>query len=371
MAFTAKTPRFHESPSNRTPVSSLIDSTLSSISEPDAPGLALLVRKDDSTIFERGYGLRDLHTRTKIDPATNFRLASCTKQFTAVATMLLIRDRALTYDTRLTDVLPDFPAYGKSIVIRNLLNHTSGLPDYEDSMPQPQPNTAPDEQPQISDAGVLTLLELATTKFQPGTRWAYSNSGYVLLGHIIARVSHKPLPQFLHDRIFSPLGMSDTIAYVKGRNEVPNRAYGHSKKGNAWIETDQDATSATLGDGGVYSSLNDLAKWDDALTHHTLLSEEEMQPALSPVNVPNGGPIGPNNEPAAYGFGWFLNPYNGHPRMWHHGETVGFRASIQRFTHDRLTVIVLCNRSDLRPSALGEHIADFFFTPKNHARPGQ
>ncbi|HLV94457.1 MAG TPA: serine hydrolase domain-containing protein, partial [Candidatus Acidoferrales bacterium] len=207
-----------------------------------------------------------------------------------------------------------------------------------------------------------------TTKFPPGTKWEYSNSGYVLLGTIIAKVSGEPFPQFLHDRIFAPLGMKNTLAFVKGQNTVPNRAFGYSKQGSAWQETDQDSTSATLGDGGVYSSLDDLAKWDAALQDHTLLSAKEMQPALTPVVVPNGGPVGPDNEPAAYGFGWFLNPYKGHPRMWHYGETIGFRSSIQRFTRDHLTIIVLCNRSDLNPGALGERVADLFLSTGSPAR---
>src|SRR5690348_4815177 len=203
-----------------------IDAVFSAVTQPDAPGLAVLVRKSGRTIFERGYGVPDLRTGVKIDAATNFRLASCTKQFTAMAIMLLVHDRKLTYDTRITDVFPEFPAYGKTIAIRNLLNHTSGLLDYEDLMTQPPPNTPPEQQAQISDAEVRALLEKqSTTKFRSGTKWAYSNSGYVLLGEIVRKVSGEPFPQFLHDRIFAPLGMSNTVAYVKGKNEVPNRAF--------------------------------------------------------------------------------------------------------------------------------------------------
>jgi CubicO group peptidase (beta-lactamase class C family) len=351
------------------PTAPHIDAIFSAVTEPNAPGLAVLVRKNGHTIFDRGYGLRDLRTHAQIDAGTTFRLASCTKQFTAMAIMLLVDDGKLTYNTRITGVFPEFPAYGKSITVRNLLNHTSGLLDYENLMPPPSPNTPPDEQAQISDAGVLALLEKqTTTKFPPGTKWEYSNSGYVLLGEIVAKVSGEPFPKFLHDRVFAPLGMNNTVAYVKGKNEVPHRAFGYSKSASGWQETDQDATSATLGDGGVYSSLDDLAKWDNALAHHSLLSAKEMQPALTPVVVPNGGPVGPDNEPAAYGFGWFLNPYRGHRRMWHYGETIGFRSSIQRFTRDRLTIIVLSNRSDLDPGQLGELVADLFFSSGTQAR---
>ena len=117
-----------------------------------------------------------------------------------------------------------------------------------------------------------------------------------------------------------------------------------------------------MGDGGVYSSLDDLAKWDRALTHHTLLSEAEMKPAITPVKVADGSVQEPDGTPAAYGFGWFLNPYRDHPRMWHYGETVGFRTTIQRFVEDKLTVIVLCNRDDLVPANLALKVADLFLS---------
>lgn len=360
--------KFRLSPEQQ-PTPQNIDAIFSAVTSPDAPGLAVFVRKDSRVVFERGYGLRDLRTRQNIDAATNFRLASCTKQFTAMAIMLLVHDGKLTYDTRLTGVFPEFPAYGKSITIRNLLNHTSGLIDYEDLMQSAEAAkkaTIWTDVNQIQDSEVLKLLEQETrTRFPPGTKWQYSNSGYVVLGLVVQKISGKSFGDFLQARIFAPLSMRKTLAYVKGENEVSNRAYGHSKNGDSWQQTDQSPTSATLGDGGVYSSVADLAKWDAALQNHTLLSEEEMQPALTRVVVPEGGPIGPDGEPAAYGFGWFLHPdHNGHGRMWHYGETLGFRTNIQRFTADHLTIIVLCNRVDLNPGDLAQRVADIFFQPQ-------
>jgi len=169
--------------------------------------------------------------------------------------MLLVRDGKLHYDDHLTDIFPEFPAYGKSITVRNLLNHTSGLPDYEDILTRQYPTTPDDQIPQIHNAGVLKLLEQETAaKFPAGSKWAYSNSGYVVLALIVEKVSGEPFGQFLHDRIFVPLKMSNTLAYEKGKNEVPHRAYGHTKLGQSekdgWRETDQSSTSATLGGGG-------------------------------------------------------------------------------------------------------------------------
>lgn len=324
------------------------------------PGAAVLVVKDGRAVFERGYGVTDLRTMRRIDGRTNFRLASVTKQFTAAAVMLLARDGKLHYDDVLTDIFPVFPDYGRAITIRHLLNHTSGLPDYEDLMPPVDPSV-PMEEVQIKDGGVLELLERQKAgKFVPGTRWAYSNSGYVVLGLVVEKISGRPFAEFLRDRVFAPLGMANTVAYERGKNRVPDRAYGHSSESGRWSESDQSPTSATLGDGGVYSSISDLAKWDEALRRHTLLSETEMRPALIPVQVPAEPPAEPDGTPAAYGFGWFLNPWKGHPRMWHYGETVGFRTAVERFTADGLTVIVLCNRADLDAAALALKTAEIY-----------
>jgi CubicO group peptidase (beta-lactamase class C family) len=356
------------------PTAQQLDALFSGVTSPDAPGLAALVRMNGETVFERGYGVRDLRSKAKIDAHTNFRLASFTKQFTAMAIMLLVHDGKLRYDETLAEIFPDFPGYGKTITVRNLLNHTSGLPDYEDLMDVDEKAKGPRWSPekQIQDAEVLELLKKEKSgKSAPGTSWAYSNSGYVVLGLIVAKVSGKPYGAFLQERIFAPLKMNHTIVYQKGKNEVANRAFGHSKEGNALKEIDQSSTSATLGDGGMYSNLEDLTKWDDALRDHALLSEKEFQPALTPVKLNDGSdphwPLEPNDDnlhpgkPVSYGFGWFLDPFQGHPRMWHTGSTMGFRTVIERFTEaGNLTVIILCNRTDLDPEKLALQVAGYY-----------
>jgi CubicO group peptidase (beta-lactamase class C family) len=327
---------------------------------PRDPGAAVVVLKDGHAVYQHGFGVTDLRTRNRIDEHTNFRLASLTKQFTAMAIMLLVHDGKLRYDETLAEIFPEFPAYGKNITLREILNHTSGLVDYEDLMAKQYGNTPDDQIPQIHDAGVLALMEKAsTTKFPPGSKWEYSNSGYCVLAMAVEKASGKGFAEFLHERIFVPLKMAHTIAYEKGKSEVANRAYGHTPQGGAFRETDQSSTSATLGDGGVYTSLTDLARWDDALQHNTLLSEAEMQPALTVVH-PTGSPAEENGHPVSYGFGWFLDAYHGHERMWHYGETIGCRTSIQRFPKDHLTVIVLCNRADLSAIDLALKTAELY-----------
>src|SRR4030095_13525170 len=177
---------------------------------------------------------------------------------------------------------------------------------------------------------------------------------------VVEKVSGMPFGDFLNDRIFVPLKMTHTVAYQKEKNQVVNRAFGNTKVDGAWKETDQSSTSAALGDGGIYTSLEDMGKWDTALQKHALLSEKEMQAALTPVTVDGKTTTEPNGKPVSYGFGWFLDPYHGHTRMWHYGETVGFRTTIQRFPADGLTVIVLANRGDLVPADYALRVADLY-----------
>jgi CubicO group peptidase (beta-lactamase class C family) len=346
------------------------EAALADIVKPGDPGFAVLVKKDGQVLLERGYGVRRMGTGETITADTNFRLASFTKQFTAMAVLLLIHDGKLRYEAKLTEIFPAFPAYGEAITLRHLLTHTSGLPDYEELMDREEKAHGARWTPehQIQDEEVLALLEKESKgKFAPGTKWAYSNSGYVVLGLIVAKVSGVSYGEFLQQRVFAPLGMQHTLVYQKGNNEISNRAYGHSLQNGKFVVTDQSATSATLGDGGIYSNLEDLSKWDDALANHTLLSAQGMQPALTPVKLADGSePHWPKEadddnlapgQPVSYGFGWFLDPYQGHSRMWHSGSTMGFRTVIERFTADPLTIVILCNRTDLDPAKLALQVA--------------
>ena len=350
------------------PTNAQREAIFSTVASPQEPGLAVLIRQDGRTLFEHEYGMRDLRSGLPIDAHTNFRLASFTKQFTAMCIMLLVHDRKLHYDDHLTDIFPEFPDYGRTITVRNLLNHTSGLVAYEDLMDKMYAGKPWEEIPQITDAKVLALIEQqAGTKFPPGTQWEYSNGGYCVLAMIVEKVSGMPFAEFLRQRIFAPLGMNNSVAHVYGKDTVANRAYGYTHDAGVWLETDQSPSSATLGDGGIYTSLEDLAKWDDALRNHTLLSAPEFQPAITPENsaavLPSAVddlPKAAAAKPLAYGFGWFLDPYRGHSRMWHYGSTIGSHAVIERFTENNLTIIILANRTDLDLAALALRAADLY-----------
>jgi len=345
---------------DRIPTAARLNEIFQPLVSDKSPGLAVVVLKGGETVFERAYGLANLETGTANTPVTDFRLASFTKQFTATCIMLLVHDGKLNYDDTLTRIFPKFPSYGSAITVRMLLNHTSGLKDYEDLYAAQFPGVDEKNIPQIHDAQILALMEQQKgTDFPPGSQWRYSNTGYAMLAMIVEKVSGKPFGEFLRERIFQPLGMSDTLAYEKGKNEVTHRAFGYTHKNGQWIESDQSPTSAVLGDGGIYSNLRDLARWDSALREHKLLSAAEMQAAYTAAKVP-GGAKTEEGGPTEYGFGWYLDQYTGRQRTWHTGSTTGFRTVIERFSNEQLTIIVLCNRDDLQPKQLAEQVADLY-----------
>jgi len=202
----------------------------------------------------------------------------------------------------------------------------------------------------LRDAHVLGLLEAEHRGyFPPGSRCRYSNSGYSLLALIVGRASGEDFASFLRQRIFEPLGMQNTVAFEAGISIVAHRAFGYSGSGHSWTRTDQNLTSATLGDGGIYSSVDDLAKWDAALCGDRLLRPESLRLAFQPAAQ--------TDDPAVqYGFGWRIT---GESR-WHSGETIGFRNVIVRFLERSLTVIVLTNRNDPAPYPTALAIAKVF-----------
>ena len=305
------------------------------------PGAAVLVLHDGQPVFQRGYGLAVVEDHTAVTARTNFRLASVSKQFTAAAVLLLAEDGALRLDDPLKRWLPSLPAAADGITLRHLLSHTGGLLDYEDLMPATA--TA-----QVHDIDVLHLLEAQDrTLFAPGSRYRYSNSGYALLALVVAKASGQDFATFLRARIFQPLGMRDTVAHQDGVDDVARRAYGYSALDGRWQRTDQSPTSAVLGDGGIYSSLDDLARWDAALYDQRLLTTASLRQAFAPATR--------TNEPDVpfYGFGWRLNG----DAQWHSGESIGFRNVILRYPRQHLTVIILTNRDGPEPYPLALQIA--------------
>jgi len=312
------------------------------------PSASVLVVHNGKVALKKSYGLADLERSAKASPKTNYRLASVSKQFTATAVLLLVERGKLSLDDDLLKFFPGFPAYGRAIHVRHLLNHSSGLLAYEDLLPEPLP--AP-----VVDADVLRILSAQDHGyFPPGSQFRYSNSGYALLACLVEKVSGLSYPEFLRKNIFQPLGMKGTFLTQREHTTGNRRAFGHSRKGSAWIRTDQSSTSFVLGDGGVYTSLDDLQKWEAALRGARLLPQKTLDAMMSAT-------IATSDETAqGYGYGWFTGKHGSEPAVWHTGSSIGFRNAYLRIPGKSLTVIVLTNRNDSSALSLARQVADVF-----------
>jgi CubicO group peptidase (beta-lactamase class C family) len=291
------------------------------------PGASVLVVRNGEVLFRKSYGLAEVEAGTKAAPETNYRLASMTKQFTAMSILTLAHRGKLSLDDRITKFFPEFPEHG--ITVKQMLTHSSGLVDYEDVMPAGL--TIP-----LKDFDVLWILQQQEkTLFPPGSKYQYSNSGYALLALIVEKVSGQTFARFLHDTLFVPAGMTHTLAYEKGISTVAHRAYGYSRDESGWKRTDQSLTSAVLGDGGIYSSIDDLARWYAWLDKSPLYKEASQRRFED------------------YGYGWFVKD----GEVWHTGETMGFRNAVLRVPAEHLTIVVLTNRNEGHPIELARSIA--------------
>jgi CubicO group peptidase (beta-lactamase class C family) len=299
------------------------------------PGIALSIEKHGEIIYRNTAGLADLSTKIPLDSLSNFRMASITKQFTAMGILLLEKDGRLTVDDPIGHWLPELPAgIGRKVLIRHLLTHSSGLLDYESLIPSTQTS-------QVLDADVLTLLsQRDSTYFPPGKKFRYSNTGFCLLALIIERASHQSYSDFLKARIFLPLHMYNSTVYQQGR-PIANRAMGYAKdSAGAIIPSDQSTTSATKGDGGVYTSLVDYSKWIRALQQGALLKlPSELHRLRFPIAGPSGSPD------TSYAAGWFITGPSP-VILFHSGSTCGFQNMVIQVPGDEWTIVYFSNLAD-------------------------
>ena len=321
----------------------------------DAPGASVLVLRDGEELLGWSQGRADVEKWTGITLETNFRLASVTKQFTATAVLILAERGQLRLEDTLADHFTELPAWGREIRVRHLLHHTSGLRDYEDLI------TAGTTLP-VFDLNVLQILQReATTYFPPGTQFRYSNTAYALLALLVQQVSGATFARFLQQNIFHPLGMSGTVAYEPGISTVTRRAYGYSIGASGdFVRTDQSVTSAVLGDGGVYSSGRDLARWTESWERSELLGGELRTLAVTP------GPRTRHAEGVEYGCGWYLSEERGWRKVWHSGNSIGFTTRIERFPAAGLTLILLTNRNEEPLAEVAKDLAVLFLPERGN-----
>ncbi|RZS93821.1 serine hydrolase domain-containing protein [Aquimarina brevivitae] len=326
-----------------------IDAIFAPWNRTKVPGAAVGIIKDSQLIFAKGYGAANLDYDIPNSPQTVFRIASTSKQFTAACIVLLAQQNKLSLEDKLIKYFPDFPDYANTITIRHLLNHTSGIRDYLTLA-----NLAgfKDEDHYTDKTIYNWLSRQQALNFTPGEAYVYSNSGYWLLGQIVKLVSGESLSAFAKKNIFEPLQMENTHFHDNHKHIVKNRAIGYSptKDDEFLINT---TTLNMVGDGGVFTTILDLKKWDDAFYTDTILDQEFWKVMTNVGRLHNG-------QKLTYASGLDINQYKGLKVIQHGGAMAGYRAEMLRFPEQHFSVIILANRSDARPTEMAYEIADIF-----------
>jgi CubicO group peptidase (beta-lactamase class C family) len=311
------------------------------------PGVAVAIVRRGSILAAKGYGFANVEHHVPVGPDTIFQSGSMGKQFTATAVMLLVEQGKIGLEDTVTKFFPDAPASWRAITVRHLLTHTSGLPDYEGVKEGP---VAIDLRRDYTEDELARHAFGLTLEFPPGTRWNYSNTGYVLLGIIIRKVSGQFYGDLLRERVFVPLGMK-SARVISEEDIVPNRAAGYRLdkgvlKNQEWVSP----TLNTTADGALYFSVRDLIAWDKGLRSGAILSASSWEQVYDPVKLKSG-----NRYP--YGFGWSVDTLNGKLRLHHSGSWQGFETYISRYLGEDLTIIVLANLAEADPGRFVDGIA--------------
>lgn len=290
---------------------------------------SLLVAKDGKILCDTVLGYSDFKTKQPLNNATAFYIASLAKPFTALAIMQLKEQGKLTYEDPISVYISNLPTFTKKVTVRQLLNHTSGIPDYEKEM-SPVKN--------LTNAQVLQWLATKNKlNFLPGDKFEYSNTGYIILAAIIEKISGTSYADYLKEAIFKPLNLNRTIVYDTTKPTITNRAIGYDK--NKKLD---DYLILTTGDGSIFSTTEDLFVWEEALYSQKLLSLKEMENAYKSATLNNG-------SISNYGFGWNIEEKSGHKIVSHTGGLNGYRACIWRKLHDKTVIILLTNQGDAFP----------------------
>jgi CubicO group peptidase (beta-lactamase class C family) len=314
------------------------------------PGLALLVTRDGKVVRSEGFGLANVEVQVPVKPETIFQSGSVGKQFTATAVMMLVEAGKIGLNDPLTKYFPEAPPSWKNVTVRELLSHTGGFGDYPKDFNFRKDWTEPQ---------LLKLVESIPLAYPPGTKWEYSNLGYLTLGILIHRVSGEFYGDFLRQRIFQPLGMQAT-RIISEADIVPNRAAGYrlvkgELKNQEWVAPAMNTTA----DGSLYFSIVDLSRWDAALYEGKLLKRSSFDLMWTPVKLKNG-----QSNKAGYGFGWFIEERNGHRCIHHDGSWQGFETAIDRYVDDRLSVVALTNLAGAKPGEITKHVAEMYLQDK-------
>lgn len=305
-----------------------VDAVVQKMVDAKTPAAGVAVVRGGKVILAKGYGAADIESRTAANENTAFQIASVTKQFTAVAVMMLVEDGKLKLDDTLGKYVADVPAKWSGVTIRQLLNQVSGIPNYTAGGKLVHDKV-------YTQAEILALVKDLPHRFEPGTRWEYSNTNYFLLGMVIEKVSGKPYADFMRDRIFKPLGMTSTVINTSG-SKIKNAALGYERSAAGWQRSRVDDPSQPWAAGAIVSTPADMAKWAVAVGEGKLIKKASWDEALTSGKLADG-------NPANYGFGWQIRKFGETSHISHGGGIAGFNSFIARFPAEDLTVVVLTN----------------------------
>ena len=324
------------------PVAKIDEFVRAEMARQKIPGVAIAVVKNAAVVKIDGYGFANVEHKVPVTPATIFQSGSLGKQFTAAAVMLQVEDGKLALTDSVTKFFPDAPQTWRAITVENLLTHTSGIPDYTDGTIDYRKDYTEDE---LAKFAFGLKLE-----FPAGSRWNYSNTGYVLLGAIVRKVSGSFYGDVLAARVFKPIGMT-TARVIDEADVVPNRAAGYrlekgELKNQEWVAPRLNTTA----DGSLYFSARDLVAWDTAVRTRAILKPESWDRILKQVRLTSG-------KTYPYGFGWSIDERGEQPMHSHGGSWQGFKTQFSRFIGDELSIIVLANLAQANPERFADGIA--------------
>jgi len=321
-----------ESQPSEKDLTSQINALLQKVYKADEPGSAVLVKRQGQVVFRKGYGLADMELGIPVEPDMVFRLGSITKQFTAVAILLLAEQGKLSLQDEITKFLPDYPTHGKTITVEHLLTHTSGIKSYTDL-----PEWLPLMRKDMTLKEIIDLFKDKPMEFSPGERWKYCNSGYILLGAIIEKISGETYEAFLQKNIFDPLGMKHSY-YGSASRIIQRRIPGYYKGRTGFENAPYISMTQPYAAGSLLSSVDDLAIWNEALLAGKLIKRETLEKAFTPFKLKDGTDTG-------YGYGWFISNYEGHRIIEHGGGIPGFTTYALLLPEDQAFVALLTNSS--------------------------
>jgi CubicO group peptidase (beta-lactamase class C family) len=325
------------------------------------PGLSLAVVQAGKVVKMKGYGLANVELNVPVSPNTVYELQSITKSFVACGVMLLVDEGKLGLDDRITKYLGGLPEAWSDVTVRQMLTHTSGIPSFVQDQGSGQAIIAFAQKVSSSEE-IVGWAAARPLKFTPGEGRKYSSTGYHLLGMIIEKVAGKPWGEFLHERIFAPLGMTSTRVY-SAQAIIPGRASGYllfaDLQNGLWFTPAYRESAA----GGLVSTVQDMARWESALQAGTILKPSTLAAMEAPIKLRNDSTV-QERDGTRYGLGWDLPTYQGRRVMAHGGDHVsGFTANFSRFIDDKVGVVILTNLMPLDIGTITRKVAGFYIPP--------